>query len=142
MVAAAVARLTNIQGDIWSKGFPKYFETYYFFTINAGRVKTFSQNLRKLANATEPLISSLKDANATKPPISSLKDANVPKPLISSLYDVKKDWDNIANLKKTNVARTSGRPLPQNDIVVPVRNALIAFTFKGLELVRRNYTCP
>ena len=39
-----------LQGDIWSKGFPKYYETYYLFQINPQRAKDFAQNLRTLAN--------------------------------------------------------------------------------------------
>ena len=111
------AFLNNVQGDIWSKGFPKCVETYYFFTITKESAKIFSQNLRKLVDDT--------------------------KPLISSLQHVKGDWDEIAKLKKkADAAEASGHPLPEKETVFPVANALIAFTFKGLEMVRRACTGP
>jgi hypothetical protein len=54
----------NIQGDLWSRGFPKFNETYYFFSIVNGKEKIFSQCLKKLAMKTgttsaESLISNL-----------------------------------------------------------------------------------
>lgn len=39
----------DIQGDVWSKGFLKHNETYYFFSIADQKQKIFSQCLKKLA---------------------------------------------------------------------------------------------
>jgi len=89
--------LDNIQGDIWSKGFPKDNETYYLFQINPQRAKDFARNLKNLV---------IPDPNKSS--------------LISSLTMVKKDWARIGEEKPNKVE---------------MAHALIAFTFKGLEVV-------
>jgi hypothetical protein len=35
--AAAAVNVTNVQGDVFSRGFPKHYEIYYFFSINEGK---------------------------------------------------------------------------------------------------------
>lgn len=49
--------LANLQGDLFSRGFPKYHETYYFFNIVKGQEKAFSEALATLGKSGE--ISSL-----------------------------------------------------------------------------------
>jgi hypothetical protein len=49
-------QLDDIQGDIWSKGFPKFNETYYFFSI--ADAKLFSPCLKELV--AKKLISTLR----------------------------------------------------------------------------------
>ena len=46
-----------MQGDLFSRGFPKYHETYYFFSIVLGKEKEFSKALAVLAKSDQ--ISSL-----------------------------------------------------------------------------------
>jgi hypothetical protein len=106
--------LDNIQGDIWSKGFPKYYETYYFFSIKDSNEKLFAQCLKDLATRSPPLISTLRK--------------------------VRDDQGRISEHKKA-VAEAKRRGIPEKDVIlpkIPVSNALIAFTFKGLKAV----SCP
>ena len=51
--------LDNIQGDLWNRGFPKFNEAYYFFTIVEGKEKDFSKALKTLVADKDKLISSL-----------------------------------------------------------------------------------
>ena len=41
----------NVQGDLFSRGFPKIHETYYFFSIIAGKEKEFTQKLAVLGKS-------------------------------------------------------------------------------------------
>ena len=56
-LAMAPLNQANVQGDLFSRGFPKYFETYYFFSIVSGKEKEFSKALAVLAKSGQ--ISSL-----------------------------------------------------------------------------------
>jgi hypothetical protein len=89
----AAVNLANVQGDLFSRGFPKYNETYYFFSIVTGKEKDFSKALAVLGKSGE----------------------------ISSLEKVLTDW------VKVDAARVA-----KGDIV-PVSNALIAFSKIGLD---------
>ena len=105
-------QLDNIQGDIWGKGFPKYYETYYFFSIKDSKEKLFAQCLKDLATRSPPLISTLRK--------------------------VRDDQDRISEQKKEAVAETKRRGIPEKDVIlpkIPISNALIAFTIKGLKAV-------
>ena len=53
----ATLNLDNLQGDLFSRGFPKFHETYYFFSIVDGKEKQFSQSLTVLGRTGQ--ISSL-----------------------------------------------------------------------------------
>ena len=104
-------QLDNIQGDIWSKGFPKYYEKYYFFAINRDNAKLFPQCMQDLFTQSPPLISSLRK--------------------------VKKDQADLQEQKKRVLAEAKGSGNLVKDVsLVPVANALIAFTRKGLDAVR------
>ena len=105
-------QLGNIQGDIWSKGFPKYYEIYYFFLISDA--KLFSKCLPGLT------------AHSAQSPS-----------LISTLEMVRGDQAKIPR-KRAEVAKVQGIPeqhvdLPQNKI--SMSNALIAFSSEGLQVV-------
>lgn len=110
MASLSSDQLKNIQGDIWSRGFPKYYETYYFFSIiNA---KIFSPCLNDLAT-------------------------HVPS-LISTLYDVQEHRSEISQRKARAVDEAKAKGLSKENIVLPtlpIINALIAFTYKGLKAV-------
>lgn len=97
-------QLDNIQGDIWSRGFPKFYETYYFFSIE--NAKLFAPCLKNLVTHSPPLISSLRK--------------------------VKDDQERIA---KAKVEEAKRQGIPEKDVRIPVSNALIAFTSKGLQTV-------
>jgi hypothetical protein len=90
--------LNDIQGDLWSKGFPKYNETYYLFTIQLAT--DFARALRTMV---------------TQQPH-----------LISNLPTVKSNWAEITQHKASPEPETGKLPMP---------NALVAFTYKGLETV-------
>jgi hypothetical protein len=98
-------QLENIQGDVWSKGFPKYNETYYFFGIDETKAANgeFSKALAGLFSHSPPLI--------------------------SYLQKVKDDWDKINAEKKD--AENKKREVEK----LPMKNALIAFTITGLQIV-------
>lgn len=100
----------DVQGDIWSKGFPKYYETYYFFAIKPDNVKLFAQSLKELVTQ--------------------------PTPLISTLRKVKEDQAAIRGRKEqaAAVAQKLGTS-EKDDSLLPIANALIAFTRKGLDAV-------
>jgi len=53
----AAVNLDNVQGDLFSRGFPKISETYYFFSIVPGKEKDFSKALTALGKSGQ--ISSL-----------------------------------------------------------------------------------
>ena len=100
--------LNDIQGDIWSKGFPKFYETYYFFSIEPSNAKLFAQCLKDLS------------------------------PLISTLKKVKEDQDRITKAKAEAVEAAKKQGILEKDVIplrIPVSNALIAFTSKGLKAV-------
>lgn len=54
----AIPDLENLQGDLFSRGFPKYKETYYFFSIVPGKEQDFTKFLGQLGRSEQ--ISSLK----------------------------------------------------------------------------------
>jgi hypothetical protein len=116
--------LDDIQGDIWSKGFPKYYETYYFFSIKPGEsntnAKLFAQCLKDLVVPSRRLISTLRMARA--------------------------DQDRITAQKTEAAAEAKRRGIPEKEVTlpkIPMSNALIAFTFKGLKAVsHRIKGCP
>ena len=104
-------QLDNIQGDIWSKGFPKYYETYYFFAIKPGNAKFFAQSLKDLVTQSPPLISTLRSVKKDRARIQ--------------------EWKDQAGAQ----AKTLGTQA-KYDSLLPISNALIAFTRKGLDAVR------
>jgi hypothetical protein len=93
-----LGNLNDIQGDLWSKGFPKYNETYYLFIIN--NAADFARALRNMVTQRPHLI--------------------------SNLPSVKSNWVDIKEHKASADSGTGKLPVP---------NALIAFTYKGLETV-------
>ena len=100
--------LNDIQGDIWSKGFPKFYETYYFFSIEPSKAKIFAQCLKDLP------------------------------PLISTLKKVKEDQDRITKARAEDIEAAKKKGIPEKDVTprkIPISNALIAFTYKGLKTV-------
>ena len=102
------AQLLDDQGDIWSKGFPKYNETYYFFSIE--KAAEFTHCLKELLKGERPLIS-----NSAR---------------------VKKDQEDIAAEKKKTEDKTMAEGKTAKDAVITVKdlaNALIAFSSDGLQ---------
>ena len=83
----------RLQGDLFSRGFPKINEVYYFFSIALDQEKAFTKALATLGRSDQ----------------------------ISSLTKVLADWDKVDAAGK--------------DVLVPLSNALIAFSMKGLEKV-------
>src|ERR1700746_1955136 len=77
----------NVQGDVWSKGFPKSNETYYFFTIAEGKEKSFSKCLKKLATkmGDRSLISTLAMAQTDQGRKADARDAGTLAPLSNAL---------------------------------------------------------
>jgi hypothetical protein len=106
-------QLKNIQGDIWRKGFPKYYETYYFFSIDTSKAKVFCANLKTLATATDTT------------------------PLISSLLKVYGDHVSIDKKQAEFKADKEAGRVKKDAILppIPMVNALIAFTSAGLQVV-------
>ncbi|KAI9891154.1 MAG: hypothetical protein M1814_002997 [Vezdaea aestivalis] len=86
--------LDNLQGDLFSRGFPKLNETYYFFSVVEGKEHDFSKRLADLGKSGE----------------------------ISTLRKVLDDWVKVDKTAK--------------DEIIPVSNALIAFTKSGLERIQ------
>ena len=102
--------MLDIQGDIWSKGFPKYYETYYFFSIE--KAAEFTYCLKELLKGERPLI--------------------------SNLARVKKDQEDIAANKKKAEDKAIAEGKTAKDAVIIVKdlaNALIAFSSDGLQIV-------
>jgi hypothetical protein len=99
----------NIQGDLFSRGFPKYDETYYFFSITKSAVsgKQFHQLLPELARKE-----------------------------ISTLQKVLTDWKDIDAARKADI-EAGRKPDPVNfrATSIPKSNALIAFSMAGLKKV-------
>ncbi|KAK3373686.1 hypothetical protein B0T24DRAFT_703535 [Lasiosphaeria ovina] len=102
-------QLDVIQGDIWSKGFPKHNETYYLFKIAPGSATAFAQCLRKMVVDQPELISNLKST--------------------------KKARDDIAAKKqRAEAASKLGQPNGKPE-KLHMSFALIAFTYKGLNML-------
>lgn len=55
----AQVSLDNVQGDLFSRGFPKYSESYYFFSIVSDKEKDFCKALKTLVSEKDKHISSL-----------------------------------------------------------------------------------
>ncbi|KAK5657380.1 hypothetical protein OQA88_2950 [Cercophora sp. LCS_1] len=107
-VHPVLGNLNDIQGDLWSKGFPKYNEAYYLFTINQERAADFARELRNMV------------VNQSH--------------LISSLPMVQNNWVDISSHKQA-----AG---PAGSEKLPMPNALIAFTYKGLETIQSGLSKP
>ena len=60
----AQVTLDNVQGDLFSRGFPKYNESYYFFTIASDHETDFCKALKILVSEKDKHISSLAKALA------------------------------------------------------------------------------
>ena len=99
-----MANLGNLQGDLFSRGFSKLNETYYFFSIAPNKEKDFTKALNTLGKSGQ----------------------------ISSLKTVLDQWTIIDFIRaKQRVQRNADF----SSIIVPVANALIAFTKQGLDKV-------
>lgn len=113
----------NIQGDTFSRGFPKFDETFYFFNITTNKVngKQFHQLLPDVVN--HQMVSDLKKK----------------KKAISTLQMVLDDWEDIKADKneKESKAKKTGVPLDPDFRANPLSksNALIAFSMTGLDKV-------
>jgi hypothetical protein len=110
MASLSDDQLKNIQGDIWSRGFPKDYETYYLFSIIDG--KLLGPCLNDLASHSPPLI--------------------------STLEKVRKDRTEIFQRKARAVDEAKAKGISKEAVVLPKlpkTNALIAFTYKGLKAV-------
>ena len=55
----AAVSLDNVQGDLFSRGFPKFYESYYFFSIVQDKEKDFCKALKILVSEKDKHISSL-----------------------------------------------------------------------------------
>ena len=101
----AEVNLDDLQGDLFSRGFPKFNEVYYFFHIVTGKEKEFSQKVKNLVSGEDKHISSLKK--------------------------VLEDWKGVDAAAVKN--RTISDPAKKE--IVPTLNALIAFSKSGLDKV-------
>ena len=101
----AAVNLDNVQGDLFNRGFPKYHEVYYLFSIVSGKEKEFSKALKTLVSEKDKYI--------------------------SSLTKVLADWAKVDAVVQKN------RDLKDSDKkeIVPISNALIAFSKRGLDKV-------
>ena len=95
----------DVQGDLFSRGFPKFNEVYYFFHITSGKEKEFCQKLKMLVSSEEKHI--------------------------SSINKVLEDWKQIDAARAKN--RTIEDPA-EKEWVTTV-NTLIAFAKPGLDRV-------
>ena len=95
----------DVQGDLFSRGFPKFNEVYYFFHIRAGKEKEFSQKVKLLVSGEEKHI--------------------------SSINKVLEDWKKVDAAAAKNHATDD----PAQKEWVPTSNALIAFSKPGLDRV-------
>ena len=99
MPSMAAVSLDNVQGDLFSRGFPKINEMYYFFTIAPNKERDFSKALAILGSSGK----------------------------IATLKTVLDDW-----------RRIDANPTD----VIPMANALIAFSKKGLDKVNMLTSAP
>ena len=95
----------DVQGDLFSRGFPKFNEVYYFFHITPGKEKEFCQRLKMLVSDEEKHISTIKK--------------------------VLEDWKKI----DAAAARNRALDDPSKKEWVSASNALIAFSKPGLDSV-------
>ena len=103
-------KLDNVQGDLFNRGFPKFNESYYFFSIAQGEEKNFCKALKTLVSEKDKYISSLTKALA--------------------------DWAVVDEAAKKN------REDPSHKEFIPISNALIAFTKRGLDRVGCRLSYP
>ena len=95
----------DVQGDLFSRGFPKFNEVYYFFHIKSGKEKEFCQKVKTLVSGEEKHI--------------------------SSIDKVLEDWKQVDAAAAKN--RTTDDPAKKE--WVSTVNALIAFSKPGLDNV-------
>ena len=104
--------LHNVQGDLFNRGFPKFNEVYYFFTIAQDMEKDFSKALKALV---------------------SEKDKH-----IFSLTKVLANWvevDRAASYNWTSEGMINKR-------IISTANTLIAFSKSGLDRVNTQLEWP
>ena len=108
----AEVNLEDLQGDLFNRGFPKFHEVYYFFNIQLS--KEFAQKVKDLVAGEDQQISSLKK--------------------------VLEDWEKVdAAVVKNRANREAKNNAPLE--IVPVVNALIAFSKSGLDQVSTQPLC-
>ena len=73
--AAANLNLANVQGDVCSRGFPKKYEIYYFFSIN--KQKKFPDAMGRLMSDPTKHISNLQEVKDDWKTIDDEKHATV-----------------------------------------------------------------
>ena len=92
--------LDDVQGDLFSRGFPKFNEVYYFFHIVSGKEKEFSQKLKLLVSGGENQISSINKVLEDWKQIDAARDKN------RTVEDpAKKEW-----VKKVNALIAFSKP--------------------------------
>ena len=101
----------DVQGDLFSRGFPKSKEVYYFFHIKSGQEKAFCQKVKILVSGEEKHI--------------------------SSINKVLEDWKQVDAARAKN--RTIEDPAKKE--WVSTVNALIAFSKPGLDRVSNQPLC-
>ncbi|KAI9656915.1 MAG: hypothetical protein M1831_004463 [Alyxoria varia] len=106
----AEVSLDNVQGDLFSRGFPKFHEVYYFFSIVPGKEKDFSKALKTLVSEKDKYISSLTKVLADWAEVDAAAEKN---------------RDIEVNAKKE---------------FIPTSNALIAFSKRGLDKIQVGLT--
>ena len=108
LTTMAEVNLEDLQGDLFSRGFPKFHEVYYFFHIPKTKEVEFAQKVKNLVSGADKHISSLKK--------------------------VLEDWKKVdVAAVKNRASRAANHDAPQE--IVPTLNALIAFSKSGLDQV-------
>ena len=119
LLTMALPDVKNIQGDTFSKGFPKDFETFYFFTITDNQ-----QSGKKFPSLL---------ADVAKTQISTLDTILAEWTLIDGDKEFDKNRPENVGLKTSDKNFKSSDPRPFSD-------ALIAFSMKGLKKVTAHKT--
>ena len=98
----------DVQGDLFSRGFPKFNEVYYFFHIKSGKEKEFSQKVKMLGE--EKHISSINKVleDWKQVDAAAAKNRTIDDPAKKEWVST---WNALIAFSKPGLDRVSDQPL-------------------------------
>lgn len=123
----------NVQGDLFSRGFPKHHEMYYFFLIADKKEEQFRKALPQLVEKKH--ISSMKKVLEDWVKVDNKRDSNKKLEANAKLAEAKAAQANATAEVKDAAKKARGEADAHKKDLLQIVNALIAFSFQGLQKV-------